>query len=185
MEIKLMSSFQMSVMYSLGTGEGPREELMSLTKVWRWCCAPFWLAKSVSRADLSNDIFSQEVNQRAFATVLGATRKLVADNAWVMKSNTFATQDVDAAFMGKSDLQSKVDTLYGEINFLKYLFDTVSAALRSPFSFPTSCKGVNWRRCISTSLLPQLGHSLNFNGSCGDGRDVGGAVSILRSVRVR
>lgn len=29
--------------------------------------------------------------------------------------------------MGKSDLQSKVDTLYGEVNFLQYLFDTVSA----------------------------------------------------------
>lgn len=50
-----------------------------------------------------------------------------------MQLNTFAAQDVDAAFMGKSDLQSKVDTLYGEINFLKYLFDTVSAA---PFLFP-------------------------------------------------
>jgi hypothetical protein len=51
-----------------------------------------------------------------------------------MKPNTFATQDVDAAFMGKSDLQSKVDTLYGEINFLKYLFDTVSEIpRRNPF----------------------------------------------------
>lgn len=63
--------------------------------------------------------------------------KLVAGNAWVMKSNIFVTQDVDAAFMGKSDLQSKVDTLYGEVNFLKYLFDTVSSFLRrSPFLFP-------------------------------------------------
>lgn len=63
--------------------------------------------------------------------------KLVAGNAWVMKSNIFVTQDVDAAFMGKSDLQSKVDTLYGEVNFLKYLFDTVSSVLRrSPFLFP-------------------------------------------------
>ena len=67
-----------------------------------------------------------------------------------MKPNTFATQDVDAAFMGKSDLQSKVDTLYGEINFLKYLFDTVSEIpRRNPFSFPTSHKSANWRRLIS------------------------------------
>lgn len=140
----------MSFMYSLGTGKGPREELMSLTKVWRWCCAPFWLGKSVSRSDLSNDIFSQEVKQRAFATVLGVARKLVADNARVMKLNTFATQDVDAAFMDKSDLQSKMDILYGEIDFLKYLFETVSAVLRrSPFSFPISHKDVNWRRLIS------------------------------------
>lgn len=80
----------------------------------------------------------------------------MADNAWVMKSNTFATQDVDAAFMSKSDLQSKVDTLYGEINFLKYLFDTVSAVLRSPFSFPISHKGVKWRRFTS------LASSLNW-----------------------
>lgn len=96
-------------------------------ELWGCCCASFWLGKSVSRSDLSDDIFSQEV---AFATGLGAAGKLVAGNAWVMKPNTFSTQDVDAAFMGKSDLQSKVDTLYGEINFLKYLFDTVSAVPR-------------------------------------------------------
>lgn len=62
---------------------------------------------------------------------------LVAGDAWVMKLNTFVIQDVDAAFMGKSDLQSKVDTLYGEVNFLKYLFDTVSSVLRrSPLLSP-------------------------------------------------
>ncbi|XP_029811350.1 keratin, type II cytoskeletal 1b-like [Suricata suricatta] len=32
-------------------------------------------------------------------------------------------KDVDAAYMGKVDLQSKADALFGEVNFLKYLFD--------------------------------------------------------------
>lgn len=141
-------------MYSLGTGKEPRE-LMSVIEVWRYCCASFWLGKSASRSDLSDDIFSQEV---ASATGLGAARKLVAGNAWTMKLNTFATQDVDAAFMGKSDLQSKVDTLYAEVNFLKYLFDTVSAVLRrSPWFFPTSHKSVNWRRLISPADSPNWG----------------------------
>ncbi|XP_028636997.1 keratin, type II cytoskeletal 1b [Grammomys surdaster] len=43
-------------------------------------------------------------------------------------------KDVDAAFMGKSDLQSKVDTLYGEINFLKYLFDTELSQIQTEVS---------------------------------------------------
>ncbi|XP_052016558.1 keratin, type II cytoskeletal 1b [Apodemus sylvaticus] len=43
-------------------------------------------------------------------------------------------KDVDAAFMGKSDLQSKVDTLYGEINFLKYLFDTELSQIQTHVS---------------------------------------------------
>ncbi|XP_021520334.1 keratin, type II cytoskeletal 1b [Meriones unguiculatus] len=43
-------------------------------------------------------------------------------------------KDVDAAFMGKSDLQSKVDTLYAEINFLKYLFDTELSQMQTHIS---------------------------------------------------
>nr|XP_034372568.1 keratin, type II cytoskeletal 1b isoform X2 [Arvicanthis niloticus] len=43
-------------------------------------------------------------------------------------------KDVDAAFMSKSDLQSKVDTLYGEINFLKYLFDTELSQIQTEVS---------------------------------------------------
>ncbi|XP_036064619.1 keratin, type II cytoskeletal 1b-like [Onychomys torridus] len=43
-------------------------------------------------------------------------------------------KDVDAAFMGKSDLQSKVDTLYGEVNFLKYLFDTELSQMQTNIS---------------------------------------------------
>nr|XP_048305560.1 keratin, type II cytoskeletal 1b [Myodes glareolus] len=43
-------------------------------------------------------------------------------------------KDVDAAFMGKSDLQSKVDTLYGEVNFLKYLFDTELSQMQTHIS---------------------------------------------------
>ncbi|XP_031212353.1 keratin, type II cytoskeletal 1b [Mastomys coucha] len=43
-------------------------------------------------------------------------------------------KDVDAAFMGKSDLQSKVDTLYAEVNFLKYLFDTELSQIQTNIS---------------------------------------------------
>nr|Q6IG01.1 RecName: Full=Keratin, type II cytoskeletal 1b; AltName: Full=Cytokeratin-1B; Short=CK-1B; AltName: Full=Keratin-77; Short=K77; AltName: Full=Type-II keratin Kb39 [Rattus norvegicus]DAA02229.1 TPA_exp: type II keratin Kb39 [Rattus norvegicus] len=43
-------------------------------------------------------------------------------------------KDVDAAFMAKSDLQSRVDTLYGEINFLKYLFDTELSQIQTHVS---------------------------------------------------
>ncbi|KAL6059896.1 hypothetical protein STEG23_003652 [Scotinomys teguina] len=43
-------------------------------------------------------------------------------------------KDVDAAFMNKSDLQSKVDTLYGEVNFLKYLFDTELSQMQTNIS---------------------------------------------------
>ncbi|ELW71453.1 Keratin, type II cytoskeletal 1b [Tupaia chinensis] len=32
-------------------------------------------------------------------------------------------KDVDAAYMNKTELQARVDTLYGELDFLKYLFD--------------------------------------------------------------
>lgn len=56
-------------------------------------------------------------------------------------------QDVDAAYMNKVDLQSKVDTLFGEVNFLKYLFDTVSAVLMETlFSHPFFPKGQGWGR---------------------------------------
>ncbi|KAM4840473.1 LOW QUALITY PROTEIN: keratin, type II cytoskeletal 1b-like [Urocitellus parryii] len=43
-------------------------------------------------------------------------------------------KDVDAAFMGKVDLQSKADTLIGEINFLKYLFDTELSQMQTHIS---------------------------------------------------
>uniref|UniRef100_A0A8C5KM78 Keratin, type II cytoskeletal 1b n=1 Tax=Jaculus jaculus TaxID=51337 RepID=A0A8C5KM78_JACJA len=43
-------------------------------------------------------------------------------------------KDVDAAFMDKTDLQSKVDTLFGEINFLKYLFDTELSQMQTHIS---------------------------------------------------
>uniref|UniRef100_A0A8C6QCK1 Keratin, type II cytoskeletal 1b n=1 Tax=Nannospalax galili TaxID=1026970 RepID=A0A8C6QCK1_NANGA len=43
-------------------------------------------------------------------------------------------KDVDAAFMGKSDLQSKVDTLQGDINFLKYLFDKELSQMQTHIS---------------------------------------------------
>jgi hypothetical protein len=49
-------------------------------------------------------------------------------------------QDADAAYMGKAALQSNLDILFAEVNFLKYLFETVSSALtRSLFlcSHPT------------------------------------------------
>ena len=42
-------------------------------------------------------------------------------------------QDVDAAYMSKADLESKVNVLFGEISFLKYLFEMVSSVLmRNP-----------------------------------------------------
>lgn len=89
--------------------------------------------------------------------------KLVAGNAWVMKSNIFVTQDVDAAFMGKSDLQSKVDTLYGEVNFLKYLFDTVSSFLRrSPFLFPLPIRAGEGSSHQESSSSCWGSHSLNL-----------------------
>ncbi|XP_047406164.1 keratin, type II cytoskeletal 1b-like isoform X2 [Sciurus carolinensis] len=43
-------------------------------------------------------------------------------------------KDVDAGFMGKVDLQSKADTLLGEINFLKYLFDTELSQMQTHIS---------------------------------------------------
>ncbi|XP_058432407.1 keratin, type II cytoskeletal 1b [Marmota monax] len=43
-------------------------------------------------------------------------------------------KDVDAAFMGKVGLQSKADTLLGEINFLKYLFDTELSQMQTHIS---------------------------------------------------
>uniref|UniRef100_A0A8C9QPJ7 Keratin, type II cytoskeletal 1b n=1 Tax=Spermophilus dauricus TaxID=99837 RepID=A0A8C9QPJ7_SPEDA len=46
----------------------------------------------------------------------------------------FSVYDVDAAFMGKVDLQSKADTLIGEINFLKYLFDTELSQMQTHIS---------------------------------------------------
>lgn len=47
-----------------------------------------------------------------------------------------ALQDVDSAFMNKVDLQSRVDSLFGEVNFLKQLFEIVSSILiRNPCLF--------------------------------------------------
>ncbi|XP_054983387.1 keratin, type II cytoskeletal 1b [Sorex araneus] len=43
-------------------------------------------------------------------------------------------KDVDAAYMNKVDLQSKVDTLFGEVNFLKYLFDTELSQMQTHIS---------------------------------------------------
>ncbi|XP_004692560.1 PREDICTED: keratin, type II cytoskeletal 1b [Condylura cristata] len=43
-------------------------------------------------------------------------------------------KDVDAAYMSKADLQSKVDTLSGEINFLKYLFDVELSQIQTHIS---------------------------------------------------
>lgn len=38
--------------------------------------------------------------------------------------------------MSKVDLQSKADALFGEVNFLKYLFDMVSSVLIRNLLFP-------------------------------------------------
>lgn len=43
--------------------------------------------------------------------------------------------------MSKVDLESKVNVLFGEINFLKYLFETVSSVLARNISFLTGHKG--------------------------------------------
>ncbi|XP_037370695.1 keratin, type II cytoskeletal 1b [Talpa occidentalis] len=43
-------------------------------------------------------------------------------------------KDVDAAYMNKADLQSKVDTLSGEISFLKYLFDVELSQMQTHIS---------------------------------------------------
>ncbi|XP_069897633.1 keratin, type II cytoskeletal 1b-like isoform X1 [Dipodomys merriami] len=43
-------------------------------------------------------------------------------------------KDVDAAYMGKADLQSKVDTLYGEINFLKFFYETELSQMQTHIS---------------------------------------------------
>lgn len=88
--------------------------------------------------------------------------------------------------MAKSDLQSRVDTLYGEINFLKYLFDTVSAVLRrSPSSFPTSCKSENWRRLILPAPSSSWGIPSTSVVLVAIMEMWVGTVSILRSVRVK
>ncbi|XP_048219770.1 keratin, type II cytoskeletal 1b isoform X2 [Perognathus longimembris pacificus] len=43
-------------------------------------------------------------------------------------------KDVDAAYMGKADLQSKVDTLYGEISFLKFFYETELSQMQTHIS---------------------------------------------------
>ncbi|XP_004583351.2 keratin, type II cytoskeletal 1b [Ochotona princeps] len=43
-------------------------------------------------------------------------------------------KDVDAAYMGKVDLQSKVDALLGETSFLKYLFETELSQMQTDIS---------------------------------------------------
>ncbi|GAB5573824.1 keratin [Prionailurus iriomotensis] len=43
-------------------------------------------------------------------------------------------KDVDAAYMGKVDLQSKADALFGEVNFLKYLFEMELSQMQTHIS---------------------------------------------------
>nr|XP_025856167.1 keratin, type II cytoskeletal 1b-like [Vulpes vulpes] len=43
-------------------------------------------------------------------------------------------KDVDAAYMSKVDLESKVNVLFGEINFLKYLFETELSQMQTHIS---------------------------------------------------
>ncbi|KAM5287971.1 keratin, type II cytoskeletal 1b-like [Ctenodactylus gundi] len=43
-------------------------------------------------------------------------------------------KDVDAAYMTKTDLQSRMDTLLGEINFLKYFYDTELSQMQTHIS---------------------------------------------------
>ncbi|XP_001504507.2 keratin, type II cytoskeletal 1b [Equus caballus] len=43
-------------------------------------------------------------------------------------------KDADAAYMSKVDLQSKMDVLFGEVNFLKYLFQTELSQMQTHIS---------------------------------------------------
>lgn len=72
----------------------------------------------------------KEINPEGFATCPGhlASWWEAAPGNKVSLS-LLAVQDVDAAYMSKVDLQSKMDVLFGEVNFLKYLFQTVSSVL--------------------------------------------------------
>lgn len=44
--------------------------------------------------------------------------------------SSLVVQDVDSAYLSKVDLQSKADTLLEEVDFLKYLFQSVSQYLK-------------------------------------------------------
>lgn len=61
-----------------------------------------------------------------------------------VRLSLLTVQDVDAAYISKVNLQSKVDVLSGEVNFLKHLFEMVSSVLmRNPclFSYLTRSMG--------------------------------------------
>lgn len=47
-----------------------------------------------------------------------------------VRLSSLVVQDVDSAYLSKVDLQSKADTLLEEVDFLKYLFQSVSQYLK-------------------------------------------------------
>lgn len=51
------------------------------------------------------------------------------------------SQDVDAAYMNKVELQAKVDALTDEINFTRALYDAVSISTPLLFALMGLCKG--------------------------------------------
>lgn len=81
-----------------------------------------------------------------------------------------AVQDVDAAYMSKVDLESKVNVLFGEISFLKYLFEMVSSILmRNPSLSSYVTKGMGcWRGRHETQHDP-LGTPLPSHLNSGTG----------------
>lgn len=63
----------------------------------------------------------------------------------------FCSQDVDAAYMNKVELEAKVDALMDEINFLRAFYDAVSSARCSP----NKCWSLgSWAGSRACRLLP-------------------------------
>ncbi|XP_077609807.1 keratin, type II cytoskeletal 1b-like [Crocuta crocuta] len=62
-------------------------------------------------------------------------------------------KDVDAAYMSKVDLQSKADALFGEVNFLKYLFDMELSQMQTHISDTTVILSMDNNRSLDLDSI--------------------------------
>ncbi|XP_066209630.1 keratin, type II cytoskeletal 1b [Saccopteryx leptura] len=62
-------------------------------------------------------------------------------------------KDVDAAYINKVNLQSKVDILFGEVNFLKYLFETELSQMQTDISDTNVIVSMDNNRCLDLDSI--------------------------------
>lgn len=81
---------------------------------------------------------------------------------WISSVLPFPVQDSDAAYMMKVELESKMDGLSDEIEFLRQIFDTVITV----FYFSMAQKQMSYLAVVHLKTMSMLSHVVVFSYAC-------------------